>query len=110
ENVTISGDTLSVELDALGDASQVEIWGWAAEYTTIGEDQTTNEWWGDWVPNEKIPFDTGIDGTDDTDGTNETDGTSDDDGSGSETNAPGFELIVVLAAVTVAMIFLRKRR
>lgn len=107
ENVTVAGNTLSVELDALGDTSKVELWGYAAEYTTTAADETS-EWWGDWAPNEKFPHYGTTDETDDTDGTDDTDETSDEDGEGSE--APGFELVVVLAAVSVAMIFLRKRR
>jgi len=105
ENVTISGNTMSVVLDALGDTSKVDLWGYAAEYTTVGD--VTSEWWGDWVPNEKFTQDPGSDGTDDTD---DTDGSSDDDGSGSKTGTPGFELVVVLAAVVVGFLLFRKRR
>jgi hypothetical protein len=112
DNVTISGDTLSVELDALGDTSKVELWGYAVEYTTTAADETS-EWWGDWVPNEKFPHygeTDGTDDTDDTDGTDDSDGTLDDNDDGSETKTPGFELVVVLAAVAVAFILFRKRR
>jgi hypothetical protein len=103
DNVTISGDTLSVILDVLGDTSKVELWGYAVEYTTTVGDQT-NEWWGDWAPNEKFAYNTGTDGTDGTDGTPK------DNESGSKTKTPGFELVLVLAAVAVALIILRKRR
>lgn len=109
QNVTVSGDTLSVVLDAIGNTSKVELWGWAVEYTTALGD-VTNEWWGDWAPNDKFGYDTGDDGTDDDDGTDGTDDGSDTDGSGSETNTPGFELLFVVAAVAVALILLRKRR
>jgi hypothetical protein len=105
ENVTISGGTLSVVLNVLGDTSKVELWGYAAEYTTIGSE--TAEWWGDWAPNEKFTQDTGTDGTDDTDG---TDGNSDNNGSDSQTKTPGFEVVLVIAAVAIALIVLRKRR
>jgi hypothetical protein len=108
ENVTISGNTISVVLDALGDTSKVTLWGYAIEYTTIG-DQTA-EWWGDWAPNEKFPHYGETSGTDGTNGTNNTNGTSNNDKSGSETKTPGFEVILVLAAVAVALIVLRKRR
>ncbi len=107
DNVSVSGDTLSVVLDALGDTSNVELWGWAWEYTN-SLDFTTNEWWGDWVPNSKFPFTPGTDGTDGTDGTNGTDGNQNGNQSGSGT--PGFELVFVIAAVAVALILLRKRR
>ena len=114
DTVTISGDTLSVVLDVIGDTSKVNLWGYAAEYSSYGD--LSAEWWGDWAPNEQFPFDTGTDGTDgtdDTDGTNGTDGTdgtNDNDGSGSEKKTPGFELVAVIAAVAVAFILLRKRR
>lgn len=111
DNVTISGDTLSVVLNVLGDTSNVELWGWAWEYTN-SLDQTTNEWWGDWAPNSRLPFTppstNGTDGTDGTDGTNGTGGNQNGNQSGSGT--PGFELVFVIAAVAVAMILLRKRR
>ncbi len=114
EDVTVSGDTLSVVLDVLGDTSKVDLWGYAAEYFSYGD--LSAEWWGDWAPNEKFPFDTGTDGTDGTDGTNGTDGTDGTDGglddkeSGSDKKTPGFELVLILAAVAVVFIVLRKRR
>ena len=111
ENVTISGNTISVVLDALGDTSKVTLWGYAVEYTTIG-DQTA-EWWGDWAPNEKFPHYGETSGTNDTDGTNgtnNTNGTSNNDNSGSETKTPGFEIVLVMTAVVIALIFIRKRR
>jgi PKD repeat protein len=54
EDVSISGNTISVALDALGDTSEVSLWGYAAEYTEVG-DQTA-EWWGDWAPNDEFPY------------------------------------------------------
>ena len=103
QNITVSGDTVSVVLDVLGDTSKVELWGYAVEYTTtVGAE--TNEWWGDWAPNEKFPH------YGETGGTDDTDDTDDPDGSDSKTGTPGFELVVVLAAVAVALIILRKRR
>lgn len=53
EEFLISGNSISVVLDVLGDTSKVELWGYAVEYTEIGDE--TAEWWGDWVPNEKFP-------------------------------------------------------
>lgn len=100
DNVTVSGDTLSVVLEVLGDTSKVELWGYAVEYTTTFGDQT-NEWWGDWVPNEKFTYNTRTDGTD---------GIPKDNESGTKTKTPGFELVLVLTAVAVALIVLRKRR
>jgi hypothetical protein len=109
QNVTISDNTISVVLDALGDTSKVDLWGYAVEYTTIG-DQTA-EWWGDWAPNEKFAYDIGTGG--DTGGTPDTNGTgtpADTNGSGSQTSTPGFEIILVLAAIALALVLVRKRR
>ena len=99
QNVTISGGKLSVVLDALGDTSKVDLWGWAVEYTTLGS-QTTNEWWGDWAPNEKFTYDTG------TPGDNIPPG---NDSSPPEKKTPGFEVVAVIAAVAIALIFVRRR-
>lgn len=104
ENITISGNTLSVVLDALGDTSQVELWGWAAEYTTFKD--VAAEWWGDWAPNSKLPFTPGTGGN--TDGNN-TDGNT-NNGNNTGTKTPGFEVIPVIAAVAITAILLRRRR
>jgi hypothetical protein len=108
ENISISGNTISVVLDVLGDTSKVELWGYAVEYTTMG-DQTA-EWWGDWAPNEKFPHYGEASNTNGTDGTDGTDGTLDGNQSGSGTKTPGFEVVLVLSAVAVALIVIRKRR
>jgi hypothetical protein len=104
-NVTISGNTLNAVFDVIGDTSTVELWGWAAEYTTIGTAQTASEWWGDWAPNSKLPFTPGTGGN--TDGNN-TDGNNNGNNTGTKT--PGFEVIPVIAAVAIAAILLRRRR
>jgi len=105
ENVTILGNTLSVVLDVLGETSQGELWGWAAEYTTYGD--VAAEWWGDWAPNSKLPF------TPPGTGGNTNDNTSDNNNNGGNTtgkSTPGFEVIPVLAAVAIAAILLKRRR
>jgi len=108
ENVTISGGTLSVVLDVVGDTTKVDLWGYAWEYTTTFGD-ITNEWWGDWVPNEKFTQ-APDDGSDDTDGDDDTDGTQDSDDSTGGKGTPGFEVIVFIAAVAVTLLLLRRRQ
>ena len=91
----------------MGDTTTVELWGWAAEYTNYLS-QTTNEWWGDWAPNSKLPFTPGTGGTT---GGNTTGGnTTGGNNTGGGTKTPGFEVIPVIAAVAIAAILLRRRR
>ena len=105
QNLTVSGNTISAVFKVLGDTSKVELWGWAAEYTTIGATQTTNEWWGDWAPNSKIPFSTTPTGNN----TGENNGNN-TDGNNSGTKTPGFEVLPLIAAVAIAAVLLRRRR
>ena len=100
QNLTVSEGKISVEFNVLGDTSKVDLWGYAVEYTTFGG-QTTNEWWGDWAPNQKFTYDTG------TPGNNETPG---NDSSPPEKKTPGFEVVAVIAAVAIALILVRRRR
>ncbi len=107
DNVTISGDTLSVVLDVLGDTSMIELWGYAVEYTTTAMDQYS-EWWGDWAPNEKFTYDTGTGDSGSTGDTNST--TPNNNGSAPKSNTPGFEIILLTAAIAITLILIRKRR
>jgi hypothetical protein len=99
QNLTISGSTLSTNFKVLSDnSSTTDLWGWTAEYTVLGANQTTSEWWGDWAPNSKIPFSTGGNTGNNTSGNN------------TGTKTPGFEVFPVIAAVAVAAVLLRRRR
>jgi hypothetical protein len=100
KNITVSGNTLSAVFEILGNESTADLWGWAAEYTTLGANQTTHEWWGDWSPNSKIPFSIPPGGNPG----NNTGGNT----TGKKT--PGFELLPVVAAVAVVVVILRRRR
>jgi len=100
QNVTISDGKLSVVLDALGDTSKVDLWGYAWEYTTTLGSQT-GEWWGDWAPNEKFTHDTGTPGDSETPG---------NDSSPPEKKTPGFEVVAVIAAVAIALILIRRHQ
>jgi PGF-CTERM protein len=100
QNVTISDGKLSVVLDALGDTSKVDLWGYAWEYTTTLGSQT-GDWWGDWAPNEKFTHDTGTPGDSETPG---------NDSSPPEKKTPGFEVVAVIAAVAIALILIRRHQ
>ena len=105
KNLTVSGNTISAVFKVLGATSKVELWGWAAEYTTPGVGQMTNEWWGDWAPNSKIPFSTTPTGNDTGGNTGNNTG-----GNNSGTKTPGFEVLPLIAAVAIAAVLLRRRR
>jgi PGF-CTERM protein len=105
QNFTISGNTLSAVFNVLGSTTSSELWGYAAQYTTIGTNQTANEWWGDWAPNSKIPFSTTPGGN-----TGNNTGGNTGNNTGGNTGTPGFEVVPVLAAVAIAAILLRRRR
>jgi hypothetical protein len=110
QNLTISGGTLSAVFDILGATSKVELWGWAAEYTTIGAGQTTNEWWGDWAPNSKIPFNTNQGGNTGNNTGGNTGNNTGGNNTGGNKGTPGFEVFPVIAAVAIAVIILKRRR
>lgn len=116
--VNKEGGTITATFDIVGeDTTSEEFWGYAWEYTTLG-DVVTSEWWGDWAPNDYTPFDEdeipdeGGDGTDenetDDEGTNGEDSTDGDGTNGG--SSPGFELILLLAAFALVVIIYRKRK
>jgi hypothetical protein len=102
-NITVSGNTINSVFNVMGDTTTVELWGWAAEYTNYLS-QTTNEWWGDWAPNSKLPFTPpGTSG-------NQTGGNNTGNNTGGGKQTPGFEVLPALAAVALAIVLLRRRR
>ena len=70
---------------------------------------TTNEWWGDWIPGEYAPFPEDLDDDNGDDvGTGENNG---DSSSGdSNTGTSGFESILLFTALIAVIFILRRRR
>jgi PGF-CTERM protein len=98
-----SGNTLTATIDLLGEGTVDAFWGYAAEYTTLGDTQT-GEWWGDWIPGTFAPWYT--DGDGDVNGNGDEDG-----GNGTPSDGtPGFEALAVIAALAVAFVILRRRK
>lgn len=91
-NVTASGNTITATVNTVGTGTTEEFYGWAAEYTTLGD--TSAEWWGDWAPQSLSPW-YGINDNGDGDG---------DGGDGT----PGFELVVIACALAIAIVIKRK--
>jgi hypothetical protein len=96
-NFTVSGNTISAVFKVIGNASATDLWGWAAEYTSL-VNQTTHEWWGDWTPNSKIPFSISPGGN-----------PGNNTGNNTGKKTPDFEVLPVVAAIAVAAVLLRRR-
>ena len=107
---TVSGNKLSAVFYIYnGSTTIVDLWGKVAEYVQVGPGATTREWWGDWAPDSKIPFNTTQNGNPGTNPGNTNNGnTSSGNNAGKKT--PGFEVLPVIAAVAIATILLRRRR
>ena len=114
----VSGNTISVVFPILDTptAPVVDVWGTATEYTHTGPGTTTYEYWEDWAPNSKIPFNTTtIGNTGNT--TSGTSGNTNGGNTGTTTGGnnagkktPGFEIFPVLVAVAIAALVVRRRR
>ena len=57
--VTITGDTITATYDVISTLTNVEIWGFAAEYGNL--DDLYEDYWQDWAPNDYEPDDVGGD-------------------------------------------------
>ncbi len=114
QNLTVSGNKISAVFSLLGSTTTSDLWGWAAEFTApLGTNQNASEWWGDWAPNSKIPFNTNPGGgTGNNTGGNTGNNTGGNTGnnSGGKKGTPGFEIVPVVAAVAIAIILMRRRR
>lgn len=102
---TVTDSTLTVMFDSVGEGTtDIEFYGYAHTWTeTSGE---SGESWWDYAPDTYFEGD--IDVGDDEDATDEDD--DDDGGTPSEPSTPGFEMIVVLAAIALAFIILRRKK
>jgi hypothetical protein len=111
DDFDITDNTISVTFDAIGDATTVNMYGYATEYTEVND--ISGEWWGDWIPNDQSPYTNSVDDTDPSED-DDTDPSEDDEDTGNTTTnppgTPGFEFIFLIAAIGLLFIALRKRR
>ena len=113
--LNVSGNTLSAVFINLGNpaATIVDVWGTATQYAQPGPGATTREWWSDWAPNSKIPFNTtqtGNQGNIPGENPGNTNNGNTTGGNNAGKKTPGFEILPVIAAVTISAIILRRRR
>ncbi len=98
--VTASGDTITGRFPLYGsDTSKVDLYGTAYQYTSTNNPNA--ELWVDWNPNTHSGAPTA-----DQEEHNDGDTSSGNNNKGT----PGFEIVLVLGAIAVAMSLLRKRR
>jgi hypothetical protein len=100
--VSASGGTITATFNTTGITAEESLYGYAYEYTTLTGDTTTNEWWGDWIPNSGSPYKQTSDN-----------GDTDDDqtgGSDSGSKTPGFEIPLLITALVVALIMIRRKK
>lgn len=100
--ISASGGTITATFNTTGIAAEENMYGYAYEYTTI-DDTTTNEWWGDWIPNDNSPYKQ-------TSNNGNTDNTSKNQTGGSGSKTPGFEIPLLITALIVAMIIIRRKK
>ena len=91
--ITATFNITEIEMTA-----EENMYGYASQYMTSSGD-ITNEWWGDWVPNDNSPYKEPSNT-----GNNQTGGSD----SGSKT--PGFEIPLLIIALVVALIMIRRKK
>ena len=116
-NVTVEGSTLTGDIEFIGESAMEAFWAVAAEYSVDYTDITDPneiEWWGDWAPESYGQYFTAGDdddtGDDDDDTGDDDDDTGDDDDDDDDGGTPGFEMLIVMAAVAIALILIRKKK
>ena len=106
-SVTVTGDTLSTVFNLRGSTSMVTLYGLTKERTLTQSGQTDDLW----TDNARYAYtphstDTDMNTTNNTGGNN----TNGNTGTSPGKKTPGFELLPVIAAVTITALLLRRRR
>jgi len=119
-----TGSTLSITFTPTDPSETFAIYGYAQEFTSV-MDMTTSEYWADYAPAIYAPWyvadgddttdddttDDDIGGDDDgSDTTGGDGGSGGDDASDDNGGLPGFEILLVIVAICVALILLKKKK
>jgi hypothetical protein len=102
---TLSWSTPASYWDDIANSANWDIlvWAWTSDNTTYTESIMSGYSYWDYYPNDKSSWE-------DTDGTSTSDETTTSDGDGTVNGTPGFELIVVVAAINVLPVIFRKKK
>jgi hypothetical protein len=101
----ISGNKFTTSFEVSDPSANYEVIAFNVEHTNIDEEH--GEAWWDYAPNSEAPY-YGLGG----DGNNNGDSNGDTGGGSSQPSSgtPGFELLVVIAAIGIASIELKRRK
>ena len=110
----MSGNTFTATFTVNDPDASYEVRGYAQELSVIGDE--ASEWWGDWAPNtyfydysgyipeEEEEEEQEEEPEEEQNGEEKSGDDSEDNGS------PGFEVIVFIAAITIALLFMRRKK
>ena len=118
---TSEGSTLTGTIELLGSSTPTNFWAYAMEYSVDFSEETNIgqvEWWGDYWPNSYGPWnqedggthEQGENGEDQNQDDSDNGEDAQDGGSDSDKGTPGFELVAFIAAISIAVFVLRKKR
>ena len=110
----VSGNTFTATFTVNDPSATYEVRGYAQELSEL--DDETAEWWGDWAPNTYFYDYSGYNPEEEEEEEEEEqeeeeeeeqeEGEENDKDKGS----PGFEVIVFIAAITIAILFIRRKK
>ena len=105
----ISGNTFTATFTVNDPSATYELRGYAQELSVLGNE--TTEWWGDWAPNTYFYDYSGYvpeeEEEEEEEEQEEEEKTGDDD---EDNGSPGFEVIVFIAAIAIAILLLRRKK
>jgi hypothetical protein len=103
----ISGNTFTASFEVSDPDAQYTLYGFNAEHTDI--DAEHGEAWWDYAPNTYAPWYSAGDGDGDGDGDGNGNGGNGDNGGNGSSGTPGFEAIILIAAIGIALIIIRRK-
>ena len=113
--VTVNGNTITATMDKVGtDEATTELYGVTWVWEGHGTDQWNYDHWhdgvGDWDWNPDLAPDDSTGDDDDTTGDDDDDDDNSGGGGGTTGGTPGFETLALLAAIAVALLFIRRKK
>ena len=106
-NISSDGKTLSYTFTGVDPTNSFEPWGFAIEYLDFGGGEG-GEAWVDYAPAIYAPwYDSGEEEEEEEEQENNEENAGEN---GEDNGSPGFELLVFVAAIVVALLFIRRKK